>query len=160
MAKRKTTRSSSKPKKADRKRAPSRRPKAASRSSRRAAPTRARTGIITHTELASTEPQATRAWCATVLGWQFGQAMPTPSGPYHMWRFANDTGGGIRASHPPEMPGSIPYCEVQDIRETYARALEEGAREMMAPAALPEGMGWIAIVAAPGGVPIGFWAMK
>jgi predicted enzyme related to lactoylglutathione lyase len=84
--------------------------------------------------------------------------MPTPTGPYLMWRFDNGTGGGIRAHNPPEVPGSIPYCEVKDIRGTYAKALEMGATGMMPPEEIPGGMGWIAIVAAPGGVAIGFWS--
>ena len=126
---------------------------------RPAARPRLRPGVITHTELASANPAATRQWCADVLGWKFGEAMPTPSGPYHMWRFDNGTGGGIRANNPPETPGSIPYCEVADIQATYSRALEAGASEMLSPQQLPGGMGWIAIVAAPGGVAIGFWAM-
>ena len=117
-----------------------------------------RSGLITHTELASTNPAATRTWCEQVLGWKFGEPMATPSGPYHTWRFDNGTGGGLRANHSPEVPGSIPYCEVADIRTTFARALAAGATEMLGPQALPAGMGWIAIVAAPGGVPIGFWA--
>jgi predicted enzyme related to lactoylglutathione lyase len=75
-----------------------------------------------------------------------------------MWQFELGTGGGIRAANPPETPGSIPYCEVADIRATYGAALAAGAREMMPPMELPGGMGWVAIVAAPGGVPIGFWA--
>src|SRR5262245_42492678 len=158
MAKRKTT---SRSRKAPTKHTPARRrPKAASRSTRRAAPPKIRPGVITHTELASTDPAATRAWCASVLGWKFGEAMPTPSGPYHMWRFENATGGGIRANNPPEPPGSIPYCEVVDIKATFSKALKAGAKEMFAPEALPGGMGWIAIVAAPGGVAIGFWGMK
>ena len=128
---------------------------------RAAAPAPAdRRGVITHTELASTDPAATRDWCAQVLGWEFGDAVPTPTGPYHMWRFRIGTGGGIRANNPPESPGSIPYCEVDDIHETYDRALDAGASAMLEPQQLPGGMGWIAIVAAPGGVPIGFWSMK
>jgi predicted enzyme related to lactoylglutathione lyase len=99
-------------------------------------------------------------WCEKVLGWKFGEAMPTPAGPYHMWRFPNDTGGGIRANNPPEVPGSIPYCEVTDIRATFAKAIAAGATEMLGPQELPAGMGWIAIVTAPGGVAIGFWSMK
>lgn len=134
---------------------------------RKAAPKRAaarppappsRIGVITHTELASADPGATRAWCEQVLGWTFGQAVPTPSGPYHMWQFAIGTGGGIRANNPPEVPGSIPYVEVKDIQVTYGNALAGGAIEMVPPMQLPGGMGWIAIVAAPGGVAIGFWA--
>lgn len=119
-----------------------------------------RIGMITHTELASSNPQATRAWCAKVLGWKFVEPMPTPTGPYHMWRFANNTGGGIRSNNPPETPGSIPYVEVADIRAAFKRALGAGANEMVGPMALAEGMGWIAIVAAPGGVAIGFWGPK
>jgi predicted enzyme related to lactoylglutathione lyase len=77
-----------------------------------------------------------------------------------MWQFDNRTGGGIRANNPPEVPGSIPYCEVADIKDSFSQALANGATEMLAPEQLPGGMGWIAIVAAPGGVAIGFWAMK
>jgi predicted enzyme related to lactoylglutathione lyase len=95
-----------------------------------------------------------------VLGWKFEHPMPTPAGPYHMWRFPNDTGGGIRANNPPEVPGSIPYCEVPSIQAAYSKALAAGATEMLSPQEIPGGMGWIAIVAAPGGVPIGFWSTK
>jgi predicted enzyme related to lactoylglutathione lyase len=106
------------------------------------------------------DPPATRAWCESVLGWKFGEAVPTPTGPYDMWRFSIGTGGGLRANNPPEMPGSIPYCEVNDIQTTYSKALVAGATEMLPPMQLQGGMGWIAIVSAPGGVAIGFWGMK
>lgn len=117
-----------------------------------------REGIITHTELASADPPATKEWCASVLGWKFVQAVPTPSGPYHMWDFGNRTGGGIRSNNPPEMPGSIPYCEVKDIRATFDRAVMAGATVVMPPEQIPGGMGWIAIVMVPGGVVFGFWS--
>ena len=119
-----------------------------------------RLNAITHTELASGDPAATQAWCEKVLGWEFMPPMPMPDGEYRMWRFAMGTGGGIRTNNPPEMPGSIPYCEVKDIRATYDAALAAGAQEMLSPIPLPDNMGWVAIVAAPGGVPIGFWAMS
>ena len=147
-------------KKAKKKRSTARRPRRAAKASSKVVAPKVRPGLITHTELASADPPATRAWCAKVLGWKFGEAMPTPTGPYHMWRFDNGTGGGIRANNPPEAPGSIPYCEVADIKATFSKALAAGATEMFAPEPLPGGMGWIAIVAAPGGVPIGFWSMK
>lgn len=156
------------------KRMPARRATPKRAAAKRAAPKRAarpaaakpsgpppiRHGVITHTELASGDPAATQAWCESVLGWTFAEAMPTPAGPYRMWRFANETGGGIRSNNPPEQPGTIPYCEVRSIQETYAKAISDGATEMLSPQELPGGMGWIAIVSAPGGVPIGFWAMK
>jgi len=140
-------------------RKPARRKSSSPRKPAAAAPV-SRIGAITHTELASADPSATRAWCERVLRWSFMEPVPTPAGPYHMWRFPIGTGGGIRANNPPEVPGSIPYCEVASIQETYAAALRAGATEMLAPQELPGGMGWIAIVAAPGGVPFGFWAMR
>jgi predicted enzyme related to lactoylglutathione lyase len=151
-------------KKAAKKRPTARRPAPAKRGARKAAPRRPappkiRQGMITHTELASADPPATRTWCEQVLGWTFGEPMPTPAGPYHMWRFPNATGGGIRANNPPEVPGSIPYCEVANIQAVYSKAVESGATPMLPPEQLAGGMGWIAIVAAPGGVAVGFWSM-
>lgn len=133
-----------------------------------------RPGFISHTELASTDPRATKEWCQRVLGWKFGDPMPTPAGPYYLWSFGDDTGGGIRGtSEPsqrernaiplvdrPETPGSIPYCEVPDIKATYERALKAGATGMFPPDEIPGGNGWLAIVQAPGGVAIGFWGPK
>ncbi len=158
MAKRKAVKKRAK--KVAKKRSTTRRSKRVVASSRKAAAPKLRPGVITHTELASADPLATRAWCQKVLGWKFGEAMPTPAGPYHMWQFANGTGGGIRANNPPEVPGTIPYCEVANIQATYSKALAAGATGMFPPDQLPGGMGWIAIVAAPGGVAIGFWAKK
>lgn len=159
MATAKKTKKNAARKKAATKRPAARRPKRAAPTRRAAAPP-SRQGVITHTELASADPSATRAWCESVLGWKFEMTVPTPAGPYHMWRFGIGTGGGIRANNPPEVPGSIPYCEVADIKATYARAVASGATGMMPPEQLPGGMGSIAIVAAPGGVAIGFWSAK
>lgn len=155
-----TTQKKATRKSAARKRTASRKPARKRAAARTVAARSIRAGVITHTELASADPPATRTWCETVLGWKFGTPVPTPTGPYLMWRFANDTGGGIRANNPPEIPGSIPYCEVADIRAAFSKAIASGATERVGPMALPDGMGWIAIVAAPGGVAIGFWAMK
>ena len=158
MATRKSSKKS--PKKVAKKKSTARRPKRAAASSQKAVARKALPGVITHTELASANPPATRAWCQKVLGWKFGEAMPTPAGPYHMWQFENGTGGGIRSNNPPEVPGSIPYCEVVNIQATFSKAVAAGATAMLGPEQLPGGMGWIAIVAAPGGVAIGFWSMK
>jgi predicted enzyme related to lactoylglutathione lyase len=149
-----------KPRKVAKKKSSARRPKRAVASARKPAAPKIRHGLITHTELASADPVATRTWCERVLGWKFAPAVPTSTGPYHIWRFETGTGGGIRGSNPSEVPGSIPYCEMPDIQVAFARALTAGATVMFPPAALPGGMGWTAIVAAPGGVPIGLWAPK
>lgn len=155
MAAKKTRKS--KPKKAVRRRSNARQKSA---SPPPPAARKIRPGFISHTEIASGNPEATKAWLQEVLGWKFVKPMPTPAGPYHMWSFGNNTGGGLRVNNPPEGPGSIPYCEVLDIKVAYAKALKSGATEMFPPDEIPGGMGWIAIVQAPGGVSIGFWGPK
>ncbi len=117
----------------------------------------ARPGFIAHTEFASADPAATKTWCAEVLGWEVLEPLPTPSGPYHMWSNIHRTGGGIRTNNPPEQPGTISYVEVEDIEAVHANALENGASQMFGPEALPDGSK-IAIVKAPGDVPVGFWS--
>jgi len=157
------TKSAKKPKKGAAKAAkkrPAARASSNGASARKAAPPKLRAGVITHTEIASADPLATKAWAQKVLGWKFEQTVPTPTGPYHMWRFDNGTGGGIRANNPPEAPGAIPYCEVANIQTAFAKALAAGATAMFPPEKLPGGMGSIAVVAAPGGVAIGFWSSK
>lgn len=68
--------------------------------------------------------------------------------------YSDKGGGGIRPNNPPEMPGSIPYIHVADARAAFEKALQEGAQEMLAPERIMEGV-TIALVRAPGGVPIG-----
>jgi len=119
-----------------------------------------RPGFLSHTELASEDPTATKEWCEEVLGWKFGDPMLTPQGPYYLVNFGNNTAGGIRVNSPPESPGTVPYAEVPDIKAAYALALKAGASAMLPPDKIPGGNRWIAIVQAPGGVPIGLWAPK
>lgn len=123
-------------------------------------PTRAiRPGFVSHTEFASTDPAATKKWCESVLGWQFGEPMPTPQGPYHMWSHSGtETGGGIRKTNPGEPGNATPYVEVKDINATWKAALKAGAKELVAPNEIPGGNGWIAVCQIPGGAPVGFWS--
>lgn len=119
-----------------------------------------RPGFVSHTELASADPDATVAWAKKALGWKFGKSVPLPEGPYHMWAYGNEGGGGVRGLAPSEQPGAIPYCEVPRMQAAWDKALAAGARALMPPAQVPGGTGWIAVVTAPGGVPIGYWAPK
>jgi uncharacterized protein len=118
-------------------------------------PTKDVYGWITHTDLASNDPGATKAWAMKVLGWAFRQPFPTPNGPMHFFAYSEQGGGAIRPINPPEIPGSIPYVRVADCQASYEKALREGAEEMMSPTRVMEGVS-VAIVRAPGGVPIGF----
>ena len=118
-------------------------------------PTEGLYGWITHTELASADPAATRAWCATALGWTFRPSFPIPGGEYHLFAYSDQGGGGIRPNSPPEVPGSIPYVHVADARAAFDKAIAAGAEAMLEPTFVMEGV-TVAIVRAPGGVPIGF----
>ncbi|MBA3670984.1 MAG: DUF3303 family protein [Gemmatimonadaceae bacterium] len=110
---------------------------------------------ITHTELASADPDATKAWCSAVMGWKFMPSFPMPGGgEYHLFRYSDNGGGGIRPTDPSESPGSIPFAHVAELRVSFDRALREGAAEMLPPTFVMEGV-TIAIVRAPGGVTMG-----
>jgi predicted enzyme related to lactoylglutathione lyase len=112
-------------------------------------------GWITHTDLASLDPAATKAWCAEVLGWTFKPTFRGPGGEVHLFTYSAQGGGGIRATNPHESPGSLPFVHVPDALAAFAKALKEGAEEMMPPTRVMKGV-TVAIVRAPGGVPIGF----
>jgi uncharacterized protein len=118
-------------------------------------PTRGLYGWITHTELASSDPAATKAWCAEVLGWKFKPSFPMAGGgEYHLFAYSDKGGGGIRQTTPSETPGSSFSVHVADTRAAFEKALREGAAEMVPPTPVMPGV-TIAVVRAPGGVPIG-----
>lgn len=154
----KSPRSKTTPRKSARKTAPKTARKAA-KSARPAAPKSA-PGTIAHTEFASSDPAATKAWAEKALGWKFMPPMPSPAGEYHMWQAGTADSGGIRGNMPPEMPGTIAYVEVANIDSSFQKALDAGAKAMLPPEAIGGGMGRMAIVKAPGGVAIGLWAAK
>lgn len=112
-------------------------------------------GWITHTELISENPEATRAWCTEVLKWNFAPATPSPAGEYHLYHYSNKGGGGIRKSGTEEIAGSIPFVHVKSTDESFANAISKGARSVVEPETIMKGVR-TAIVQAPGGVVIGF----
>lgn len=117
-------------------------------------PTRGLYGWITHTDLASADPVATRIWCEKVLGWKFRPPFEMPGGAVHLFAYAAEGGGAVRPVSPPEAPGSLPYVHVEDAQASFDAAVREGADVMMPPTRVMEGV-TLAIVRAPGGVPIG-----
>lgn len=150
------TRTKRKPQAAKKKaRTPSVKKRAKPRPGLKHSPTPGLYGWITHTDLASSNPAATKSWAEQVLGWKFGMTLPTPNGDMYFFIYSDKGGGAIRANNPPEIPGSIPYIHVADCQASYDKALMEGAEEMMPPTPVMEGV-TVAIVRAPGGVPVGF----
>jgi uncharacterized protein len=119
-------------------------------------PTQGLYGWVTHTELASTDPEATKEWCERALGWNFMPSFPMEGGEqYHLFAYSEQGGGGIRRNASDEVPGSIPYVHVEDCQAAFDRAVEAGAEPMLLPTRVMEGV-TTAVVRAPGGVPIGF----
>jgi uncharacterized protein len=119
-------------------------------------PTRGLYGWITHTELASADPTATKAWCAKVLGWTFRPSVPMPGGgEYMLFAYSDQGGGGIRPTNPSEAPGSSFTVHVADTRAAFEKALREGAEPIQPPTPIMPGV-TIAVVRAPGGVRVGF----
>jgi predicted enzyme related to lactoylglutathione lyase len=112
-------------------------------------------GWITHTELASSDPGATKSWCAAALGWNFQPSFPSPNGEYHLFTYSDKGGGGIRNLNAGEAPGSTPYLHVANVDKAFAKAVAAGAVAMMSPETIMDGVR-IALVRAPGGVIIGF----
>jgi predicted enzyme related to lactoylglutathione lyase len=89
------------------------------------------------------------------LGWTFKPSIPMPAGEYHLFAYSDKGGGGIRQTDPSEAPGSSFSVHVADTRAAFENALREGAEEMVPPTQVMPGV-TIAVVRAPGGVPIGF----
>lgn len=116
--------------------------------------TRGLYGWITHTELSSTDPQATREWCDSVLGWTFQAPFPAPAGDYHLFAYSDTGGGGIRATAPGESPGATPTVHVENTQQAYDAALAAGAEGVHPPEKVMDGV-CIAQVRAPGGPLIG-----
>ena len=130
-------------------------PKKASTSSpARHVPTRGLYGHITHTDLASTDPGATIAWCTRVFGWKFKPSFPTPNGSYHLFTYSDTGGGGVRSTTPPEVPGCVPFVHVANAQEAFDAAIRAGADPVQPPERVMEGV-TVAVVRAPGGVTIG-----
>lgn len=111
-------------------------------------------GVITHTDFASLDPAATRAWCTRMFGWKFMAPTPMGAGEYHMFQYSSEGGGGIRKVERDESPDALPYVQVSDVQAAYAEALAAGAEPVQPPDRIMEGV-TIAIVRAPGGVVIG-----
>ena len=76
-------------------------------------------------------------------------------GEYHLFAYSDKGGGGIRRTNPSEPPGSTFSVHVADARAAFEKALSEGAVEMLPPTRVMPGV-TIAVVRAPGGVPVGF----
>lgn len=117
-------------------------------------PTKGLYGHITHTDISSNDPAATKTWCAKVLGWSFKPVFASPGGEYHLFTYSDQGGGGIHKAGTDNPPGSVPFVHVANAQEAFDLAVREGAEPLHPPERVMDGV-TIAMVRAPGGVMIG-----
>jgi predicted enzyme related to lactoylglutathione lyase len=112
-----------------------------------------------HVEYASKDPAATRRFLEKALGFHF--AVTEAMGGYGMRSDEVPQGSstGVRALGKGESPGTIAYLTVQDLDASLKAATTEGARVVLPRTEIP-GMGWHAVVHAPGDLPIGLFQAK
>jgi uncharacterized protein len=109
-----------------------------------------------HVEYASKDPAATRRFLEKVLGFHFD--VMNEMGGYGMRndKVSRGSGTGVRSLGKGESPATIAYLTVVNIEASLNAAQAEGATVVLPKTEIP-GMGWHAVVHAPGDVPIGLF---
>jgi predicted enzyme related to lactoylglutathione lyase len=113
-----------------------------------------------HIQYLSRDPAATRRFFQRVVGFHFddlGEGM----GHYLMRndKFENGSGTGVGGLQTDELPSTIAFVTVQDLEEALKVAKAEGAKIVMDKTEL-QGLGWHAVVHAPGDLQIGLFQSK
>jgi uncharacterized protein len=119
-------------------------------------PLRRVSGMIAHTEIASSDPALTRAFLERVFGWRFetreniqGEMIPysTPGGSL----------GSIRKTRPNEIPMSMNYVFVADLAEAEKKIISSGGEIVLPQVDVPN-MGSFFWFKIPGGPMLACWA--
>jgi len=106
------------------------------------------------TELASTDPAATRRFLEKVFGWSF-ESVKMLGGEYLSFD-APGGRGGIRPTQPKEMPGSTNYVRVPDLDAALTKIKASGG-EVVLPRVDVPGMGSFFWFRIPGGPIMACW---
>src|SRR3989475_12501360 len=77
-------------------------------------------GTVAFSELASTDPKATRSFLERTFGWAF-ESVTFPMGEYLSFKTPGGGRGGVRPAGPKEVPGSMNYVRVEDLDAAGAR---------------------------------------
>jgi hypothetical protein len=108
-----------------------------------------------HTELASTDPAATRKFLEATFGWSF-ETMKGPGGDYHAFQSPGGGRGGIRPTQAHEPPGSMSYVTVEDV-DAALEKVKRGGGEIVLPRTTIPGMGTFFWFKVPGGPILAAW---
>ncbi len=113
-------------------------------------------GMIAHTELASTDPEATQRFLERVFSWSFNIVKTPDGGELRTYRTPGEAEGSVRPTQPKENPASINYVLVDDLDETSKKIEIEGGEIVMPRVDIP-GMGSFFWFKIPGGPILAAW---
>ena len=112
-------------------------------------------GMLAHTELASTDPEATRRFLEKVFKWNLEEA-ETPTGRLIRYQTPGGARGSIRGTRPKEAPAAINYILVEDIESTASMIKQSGGEILMPIVDVPQ-MGRFFWFKVPGGPVLAAW---
>ena len=122
---------------------------------RKAAEQKSLGAVPAFTELASTDPSATRKFLEKVFGWTF-ESIRMPQGDYLSYRTPGGGQGGIRPTQSNEPPGSTNYVRVDDLDAALQRIRRAGGELVLARVDVPQ-MGSFFWFRVPGGPVMACW---
>jgi uncharacterized protein len=107
-------------------------------------------GVPAFTELASSDPAASRRFLEKVFGWTF-ESTKMPMGDYLSYRTSGGGQGGIRATQSNESPTSTNYVRVADL-DAALQKIKRAGGDVVLPRVDVPGMGsffWFRIPSGP-----------
>jgi uncharacterized protein len=108
-----------------------------------------------HIELSSVDLKKAEKFYKAIFGWKL-QTMPDMG--YTMIDVGGGVGGGMQIQRQPGAPSAwLPYVEVEDVKQSVAKAAKAGAQVMLDYLEIGKDMGAIGIFADPTGATIGVW---
>ncbi len=106
-----------------------------------------RPGSFVHVELASSDPQRTRAFLEKVFGWKF-EAIPGTD--YYPFATPIGPGGAVMPPSEDRPKGVLNYLLTEDLEGDLAKIATSGGRVLSPKKEIP-GVGWWALSEEPGG---------
>lgn len=113
-------------------------------------------GMIAHTELVSSDPDATRNFLENAFEWNF-QSISTPQGELITYETPGGVKGSVRNVRPKEVPISMNYVLVDDLDAAQNKIISLGGEIVMPRVDVPK-MGSFFWFKAPGGPILACWA--
>jgi uncharacterized protein len=111
-------------------------------------------GGLAFTELASSDPTATRHFLEKVFGWRF-RSLQMPMGEYLAYEVPGGR-GGVRPVRPNEGPSSLAYIRVNDLDAAQRRVAAAGGTIVLPRVDVPS-MGSFFWFQVPGGPILACW---